>query len=121
MALTLLTQKISYNNVLKLFELDIPGATYTFAANHPSSGYYKDIADTLEELHYDGPINYRSIYKFLFDNVWKEQVEHEIVHKNTGKFTYTKPSFLDDDNVKRLANDNENLKYLNLRRQLERK
>jgi hypothetical protein len=110
MALTLITRKISYNNVLKLLELGVPGTNYTELLNHPSSGYYNELAKLLEELHYDGSINYRSIYKFLFDNVWKEQVEHEILNKNTGKFTYTKPSFLDDDNVKRLAYNNRKLK-----------
>jgi hypothetical protein len=107
---TQLLSKITYNNILKLLELGVPYTTCTFAANHPSSGYYKELADTLEELYCDGTINYRSIYKFLLDNVWKEQVEHEIFNKNICKFTYTKPSFLAGDNVKKLAFDNRKLK-----------
>jgi hypothetical protein len=85
MALTLITRKISYNNILKLLELGT-GNTYTELFNHPSSGYYNELAKLLEELHYYGPINYRRIYKFLLDNVWNKQHEHfRIV---TDKFYY---------------------------------
>jgi hypothetical protein len=57
MALNLITQKISYNNVLKLLEL-CTDSTYTELLNHPSSGYYNELAKILDGLHYDGPINY---------------------------------------------------------------
>jgi hypothetical protein len=107
MALTLITRKISYNNILKLLELGT-GNTFTEHFNHPSSGYYKDIADTLEELHYDGPINYRSIYKFLLINVCNKQHEHfRIV---AGKFYYEGPSFVDDVKIEKLAFENRKLK-----------
>jgi hypothetical protein len=110
MALTLITPKISYNNVLKLLELAIPYTTYTELLKHTSSGYYYELAQILEEFYYAGPINYRSIYTFLFNNVWKEQVEHDIFNKNTGKFTYTKPSFIADDDVKKFTYDNRTIK-----------
>jgi hypothetical protein len=76
MALTLITRKISYNNDLKLLELGISYTSSTKFLNHPSSNYYNELAKILEELHYDGPINYRSIYKFLLINVWNKQPEH---------------------------------------------
>jgi hypothetical protein len=43
MALTLITRKLSYNNVLKLLELSDTGNTYTELLNHPSSGYYNEL------------------------------------------------------------------------------
>jgi hypothetical protein len=49
MALTLITRKISYNNALKLLELAVPNTTYTEFLNHPSYGYYNDLAEILEE------------------------------------------------------------------------
>jgi hypothetical protein len=72
MALTLIIKKINYNNVLKLLEVANTGNTYTELFNHRSSGYYNELAKILEELHYDGPFNYRSIYKLLLINVWNK-------------------------------------------------
>jgi menaquinone-dependent protoporphyrinogen IX oxidase len=103
MTLTLITRKISNNNVLKLLDLGTD-STYTELLNHPSSAYYNECAKLLEELQYDGPINYRSISKFLLDNVWNKRPEHfRIV---AGKFYYDGPSFIDDVNVEKLAFDN---------------
>jgi hypothetical protein len=48
MALTLITQKIPYNNVLKLLELGNSDITYTELLNNQSSGYYKELAKLLE-------------------------------------------------------------------------
>jgi hypothetical protein len=42
--------------------------------------------------------------------VWKEQNEHQILNKNTGKINYTKPSFIADDTAKKLAYDNRKVK-----------
>jgi hypothetical protein len=107
MALTLITRKISYNNVLKLLEFGTD-STYTELLNHPSSDYYNELAKLLEELHYDGPINYRSIYKFLLINVWNKQPEHFRII--AGKTYYDGPSFVDDENVEKLAFKNRKLK-----------
>jgi hypothetical protein len=102
MILPLVTSKISYNNVLKLLELAVPGITYIELVNHPYSGYYSTFADTLNELHYDRPINYRNTYKFLLNNVWNKQDEHQYFSAK-GKIRYTKLSFLADADVKELA------------------
>jgi hypothetical protein len=82
--------------------------TYTDLLNHPSSGFYNELAKLLEELHYDGPINYRCIYKFLFDNVWNKQPEHFRII--AGKSYYDGPSFVDDEDVEKLAYNNRKLK-----------
>jgi hypothetical protein len=51
--------------------------------------------------------------------VWNKQPEHfRIV---PGKTYYDGPSFVDDEDVEKLAYNNRNLKPLDLRRQLERK
>jgi hypothetical protein len=50
MALPLITQKITYNNVLKLLELDIPYPSYTELLKHPSSGYYNELVTIFENF-----------------------------------------------------------------------
>jgi hypothetical protein len=57
MAITLITRKISYNNVIKLLEHANTDKTYTEFLNHPSYGYYNELAKILEELHDESPIN----------------------------------------------------------------
>jgi hypothetical protein len=114
MALTLITRTISYNNVLKLLELADYDNTDTKLLNHPSSGNYNELAKILEELHYDGPINYRSIYSFLLENVWNRQPEHQ--HFIRGKIVYDGPSFVDYEDVKKLDYDNRKIKHPKLRK-----
>jgi hypothetical protein len=108
MALTLITRKISFNNFLKLLEVANTGNTYTELLNHQSSNYYNELAKHLKELHYDGPINYRSIYKFLLNNVWNKQPEHFRII--AGKTYYDGPSFVDYEDVEKLAHKNRKLK-----------
>jgi hypothetical protein len=108
MALTLITRKSSYNTVLKLLELAVSNTTYTELLNHPFSGYYNELAEILEELRYDGPFNYQHIYKFLLINVWNKQPEYfRLVSE---KFYYDGPSFVDDEDIEKLAFNNRKLK-----------
>jgi hypothetical protein len=104
MTLTLITRKISYNNVLQLLELADSDNTYAELLNHPSSGYYNELAKILDELHYEDPLHYRIIYSFLLKNVWNEQPEHQPL--NRGKIRFDESSFVDNEDVKELSYNN---------------
>jgi hypothetical protein len=70
---SLIASKIIYNNCIKQLEVDSSNITYSEPVHHSSSSYYIELAESFEKLHYDCPINYRRIYKFLFIDVWNKQ------------------------------------------------
>jgi hypothetical protein len=91
-------------------ELAFPGEIiYTENANEKSNNNYYELAKRLIDLHYDGPINYWSIYKFLLNDMFNEFPDNYF-YPPRGKLRFVKPSFISDLQVKELARENRKLK-----------